>query len=183
MKLLLFLGRYVRRYWRWALVALAATAVYAVATVLIIQLLEPVFTDVLQLGTGEMPAGIGALFPAREGGAGGEAAGGVAAPLPKPRIFLDRFLHDGYEGLKARLGVSPSQLVLFVPLLFVTIFMLRSFSDFVNGYAFQQLAANPQAIPAREITLGETPRRTNQLAVRAKTRQPRAAIGRRSVGW
>ena len=146
MKLLIFLGRYVRRYWRWGLVALAATAIYAVSTVVLIQLLEPVFTDVLQMGSADLPAGLGQILPSREAAgegstaaAGGTTGGAIETPLPKSRIFVDRFLHDGYEALKERLGVAPSQLVFFVPLLFVTVFMLRSFSDFLNGYAFQQL--------------------------------------------
>jgi subfamily B ATP-binding cassette protein MsbA len=141
MKLLAFIGRYVRRFWKWGLVALAATAVYAVSTVVIIQLLEPVFSDVLQIGSAELPAGLDRVLPSNVARppADGAAPAQAAAPLAKERVFLDRFLHDAFESLKRWLGVGPAEVIYFVPLFFVAVFMLRSFSDFVNGYAFQQL--------------------------------------------
>ena len=55
------------------------------------------------------------------------------------RVFLDRLLHDGLEALKAAFHVTPAQVIYFIPLLFVVVFILRSFSDFLNGYAFQHL--------------------------------------------
>jgi tetratricopeptide (TPR) repeat protein len=35
--------------------------------------------------------------------------------------------------------VAPAQVVDFVPLLFVTVFLLRSIADFLSGYAFQRI--------------------------------------------
>ncbi|MEO8198637.1 MAG: hypothetical protein ABI689_18135, partial [Thermoanaerobaculia bacterium] len=163
MKLLAFLLIYVRKYWRWAVLALGATVLYAASTVVLIQLLEPIFSEVLQIGSAEMPAGLGALLPAAakpsEVGApeasadtslkAGEPPGGGATATPPPvdplkeakkaRVFLDRILHDALEALKAALHVTPAQVIYFIPLLFVAIFILRSFSDFLNGYAFQHL--------------------------------------------
>ena len=163
MKLLAFLLTYVRKYWKWAVLALGATVLYAASTVVLIQLLEPIFSEVLQIGSSEMPSGLGALLPAAAKPGAGEspqvpaaaapqggerpAAGGGAAPAAvdplqeakKARVFLDRILHDGLEALKAAFHVTPSQVIYFIPLLFVAIFILRSFSDFLNGYAFQHL--------------------------------------------
>ena len=65
MKLLGFLLPYVRNYWRWAILALGATVLYATSTVVLIQLLEPIFSEVLQIGSTDMPAGLGALLPER----------------------------------------------------------------------------------------------------------------------
>ena len=139
MKLLAFLARYVRRYWRWGLVAFAATIAYAASTVVLIQLLEPVFSEVLQLGADEMPAGLGAAFGAQATSPAEPPADGIESASRQARFFLDRILNEGYERLKVALGVTPDEIVYFVPILFVAVFMLRSFSDFLNGYAFQQL--------------------------------------------
>lgn len=149
MKLFRFLFGYVRGYWKWALLALGATALYAASTVVLIQLLEPVFSEVLQIGASDLPSGLGGLLPGSKASpsAGTEApkASGAAAPADPlgeaktARVFLDRLLHDGYESLKSAFGVTPADVVYFVPLLFVLVFVLRSFSDFLNGYAFQHL--------------------------------------------
>ncbi len=154
MKILGFLLHYARSYWRWAILALGATAIYAASTVILIQLLEPIFTEVLQIGSSAMPGGLGALLPADGGvsvGAAAPAAGAAGAPptadsapdvlqeAKKARVFLDRLLHDGLEALKAAFNVTPAQVIYFIPLLFVAVFILRSFTDFLNGYAFQQL--------------------------------------------
>ncbi len=41
----------------------------------------------------------------------------------------------------------------------------------------------PHTMPAIEMPLGERPRRASHRAIRCQIGQPRAAIGRRSVGW
>ncbi|MEZ5313037.1 MAG: ABC transporter ATP-binding protein [Thermoanaerobaculia bacterium] len=145
MKLLTFLGKYARSYWRWGLLALAATAIYASATVVLIQLLEPVFSEVLQVGSAEIPGGLGKVLgtPKASPDTPPEAApappDALAENAAKARVFLDRYLTNGYERLKTSLGVRPEQVIYFVPILFVLVFVLRSFSDFLNGYAFQHL--------------------------------------------
>ena len=153
MKLLSFLLFYVRKYWKWAILALGATVLYAASTVVLIQLLEPIFSEVLQIGSTEMPAGLGTLLPSSATdppAAAGEAtaaAGAAATPAAvdplqeakKARVFLDRILHDALEALKAAFHITPAQVIYFIPLLFVLVFVLRSFSDFLNGYAFQHL--------------------------------------------
>jgi subfamily B ATP-binding cassette protein MsbA len=126
---------------------------YAASTVVLIQLLEPIFSEVLQIGSTEMPAGLGTLLPSSATdppAAAGEAtaaAGAAATPAAvdplqeakKARVFLDRILHDALEALKAAFHITPAQVIYFIPLLFVLVFVLRSFSDFLNGYAFQHL--------------------------------------------
>ena len=153
MKLLSFLLFYVRKYWKWAFLALGATVLYAASTVVLIQLLEPIFSEVLQIGSTEMPAGLGTLLPSSATdppAAAGEAtaaAGAAATPAAvdplqeakKARVFLDRILHDALEALKVAFHITPAQVIYFIPLLFVLVFVLRSFSDFLNGYAFQHL--------------------------------------------
>ncbi|MEO8277673.1 MAG: ABC transporter ATP-binding protein [Thermoanaerobaculia bacterium] len=163
MKVLAFLSHYLRSYWRWAILALGATVLYAAATVVLIQLLEPVFSEVLQIRSADMPGGLGGLLPGKAAAVVPATATGPSsvtsadpASLPaasktstgsagvvkeaqQARVFLDRFLHDGYERIKAAFHVAPDQVIYFVPLLFVAVFILRSFSDFLNGYAFQHL--------------------------------------------
>ncbi len=142
MKLIAFLGRYVRKYWRWAIVALCATVVYAASTVFLIQLLEPIFSDVLQVGSSDVPGGLGTVLgssqTAAEGGADG-TVGKIAPEAERARVFLDRALHDAYEGLRRAAGVEADQIIYFLPILFVALFIVRSLSDFLNGYAFQKL--------------------------------------------
>jgi len=140
-KLIAFLGRYVRKYWRWAVVALCATVVYAASTVFLIQLLEPIFSDVLQVGSSDVPGGLGAVLGSSQApaqGAEGEA-GKIAPEAERARVFLDRALHDAYEGIRRAVGVGADQIIYFLPILFVALFIVRSLSDFLNGYAFQKL--------------------------------------------
>ncbi len=141
MKLLAFLGRYVRKYWRWAIVALCATVVYAASTVFLIQLLEPIFSEVLQVGSSDLPGGLGSVLGSSQAPAeGGERAVGEVAPeAERARVFLDRALHDAYQGILRAAGAGADEIIYFLPILFVTLFIVRSLSDFLNGYAFQKL--------------------------------------------
>jgi subfamily B ATP-binding cassette protein MsbA len=118
-----FLFRYLARYWRWALLALVATVAYAVTTVVLIQLIQAIFGEVLRSDAGDFSAQVGSMV--------GEDG--------RDRVFLDRWLNEGYVALKQALGIGPENVVWFVPLLFVIVFLLRSASDFLNGYAFQRI--------------------------------------------
>jgi ATP-binding cassette, subfamily B, bacterial MsbA len=64
-----------------------------------------------------------------------------ASPLAiwKQRFNLSRQLDRGYTGLKRQLGIGPRRVVYFVPLLLVLVFVVRSFADFLSGYAFQRI--------------------------------------------
>ena len=129
MRLLSFVGRYLVRYWRWALLALFATIIYAAATIGLIQLIQAIFGEVLRSDGFSLDAQVGQV--AGEIGAGGEAE--------QTRVFLDRMLNDGYESMKRKLSITPDNVYYFVPALFVIVFLVRSASDFLNGYAFQRI--------------------------------------------
>ena len=155
-----FFWRYVRHYAGWGLLAATGIVLFAAATAATASLIKPIFAEVLLAGDrapdplgGGMPA-VGAIGPAaaapgaRGGaaggpGAGGGAGGGAAAAGGvagwKQRFNLSRQLDHGYTALKRRLGVGPAEVVYFVPILFVLVFFLRSFADFISGYAFQRI--------------------------------------------
>jgi subfamily B ATP-binding cassette protein MsbA len=88
--------------------------------------------------------------PAAPGGAPVTVASGrpLAPPSPvtglipaswKERFNLARQLDRGYAGLKRRLGITPAGVVYFIPILLVAVFFIRSFADFLSGYAFQHI--------------------------------------------
>ena len=68
----------------------------------------------------------------------GEEEDGVLAGLKK-RFDISRQIDETYASLKRRLGVGPHEVVYFVPLLFVAVFLTRCLADFVSGYAFQHI--------------------------------------------
>ena len=55
------------------------------------------------------------------------------------KLDLKSQFHDSYESLKRHLGIGPREVVYFLPLLFVVLFLIRSFADFISGYAFQHI--------------------------------------------
>jgi subfamily B ATP-binding cassette protein MsbA len=140
-----FLLRYFRRYTGWAFIAVAATLLFASSTAVLISLVEPVFGDVLQARE-QMPRELRAVTGSSAGAAGdlaptAPAAGSSGvAKAADAKVFLKRALDNGYQRLKTRLGVTPDTVVYFVPAMFLVMFVLRSLSDFANGYAFQKLA-------------------------------------------
>ncbi|MCB1009867.1 MAG: ABC transporter ATP-binding protein, partial [Acidobacteria bacterium] len=157
MKLAAFVARYVRRYWGWAFLAALATGVYATATVLLLQLIQAIFGEVLQRPDELAGHGLaGAL-----GGTSGAATPGAAEGAIEAKKFLYRMLSDGYEQLKVGFGIDSDSVVYFVPLLFVLVFIVRSLADFLNGYAFQRLglgATNDLRNDLYERTLAQSSR-------------------------
>ncbi|KAB2961940.1 MAG: ATP-binding cassette domain-containing protein [Thermoanaerobaculia bacterium] len=142
MRLLTFVFRYLKRYWKWALLALGATLVYAAATILLIQLIQAIFGEVLRYdGAGGLPRELAGVVRsgAPDTGATAEPAAATPSAERRARVFLDRYLSEGYRWTKRALGIDDSNVIYFVPALFVVVFMLRSVSDFVNGYAFQRI--------------------------------------------
>ncbi len=140
-----FLFRYFRRYTAWALLAGAAVLVYAAATTAIVALVEPIFGEVLLAGEEDVPASLGFL---RQGEAESKPAEPATGAEQVPASFLERLgkkfnlkehFSASYESVKRRLGIGPDEVVIFVPLLFVAVFLIRSFADFVSGYAFQKI--------------------------------------------
>ena len=150
MKIVRFLFAYVRHYAGWGSVAIVAIFTFALATGLLASLIEPIFSEVL------LTEGQGFGFGATSVPAGTEAAAGdgVAGPGDPPEedpdregglaAWFDAFdleaqLDRAYQALKRAFGVDDSEVVYFVPLLFVAVFLLRSVSDFLSGYSFQRI--------------------------------------------
>jgi subfamily B ATP-binding cassette protein MsbA len=111
-----FLWRYLRRYLGWVGLGALAIAGFAAATGTLVLLAEPLFGEVLGM---DPPAALDA--PRADG------------------TWLQRLKDDAYAGLKARFDVRSDDVALFVPILIVLAFLVRSACDFFSGYAFQHL--------------------------------------------
>ena len=136
MRISSFLWRYLRGYTAWAMLAAFAILVYAAATAGAAALIKPIFGEVLLAG-GNVPGPLGVLTtpaPAVEK----RPEPGRLADL-KRRLDLARQIDRSYQSVKRRLGVDGTNVVYFVPFLFVLVFLLRSLADFVSGYAFQHI--------------------------------------------
>ncbi len=135
-----FLWHHVRRYSAWGAIALVAIVVFALSTAVLASLIEPIFGEVL-LSEGGM-TGAFSLGPAAGQTPAGDHAG--TAKDGKVRHWLSAFdlqaqFNRAYNGLKRRLGVNATNVVYFVPLLFVFVFLARSLADFLSGYSFQRI--------------------------------------------
>jgi subfamily B ATP-binding cassette protein MsbA len=139
MKLRTFFWSYLRRYTGWAFLAAAGIVVFAAATAGVVSLIKPIFGEVLLAGD-RVPGALGGLVnePSAEEQRRKEAETGLLADFEK-RFNLARQIDRSYASLKRRLGVDQTEVVYFVPLLFVIMFLLRSLADFVSGYAFQHI--------------------------------------------
>ena len=140
MNLRAFFWHYLRRYTGWALLAAAGIVVFAMATAGIVSLIKPIFGEVLLAGE-RVPGTLGSLVNEPAEKPRDAPAGTKAGPLDeiKQRLNLARQIDSSYQSLKDRLGVDQNEVVYFVPLLFVIIYLLRSLADFVSGYAFQHI--------------------------------------------
>jgi subfamily B ATP-binding cassette protein MsbA len=133
-----FLWRYLRGYSAWAMLAAAGILVYAAATAGTAALIKPIFGEVLLAG-GNAAGPLGALAaPVAARGEAERPEPGLLTDL-KRRLDLARQLDRSYESLKRRLGIDRDNVVYFLPLLFVFIFLLRCLADFGSGYAFQHI--------------------------------------------
>jgi subfamily B ATP-binding cassette protein MsbA len=131
-----FFWRYLRGYTAWAMLAAVGILVYAAATAGTAALIKPIFGEVLLAGD-SVPGPLGAITGS-SGTHGAAPKPGVVADLKK-RLNLAHQIDSTYESLKRRFGVTPDNVVYFVPILFVIIFLLRSLADFASGYAFQHI--------------------------------------------
>ncbi|MEA2604277.1 MAG: ATP-binding cassette, subfamily bacterial MsbA [Acidobacteriota bacterium] len=136
MKMSSFFWRYLRGYTAWAMLAAAGILVYAAATAGTAALIKPIFGEVLLAGD-SAPNPLGGLTAAGHDG-GKRPVPGVITDLKK-KLDLAHQIDDTYESLKRHLGVNRDNVVYFVPLLFVLVFLLRSLADFASGYAFQHI--------------------------------------------
>jgi len=132
-----FFWRYLRVYTGWAFLAAAGILVYAAATAGTAALIKPIFGEVLLAGD-TVPGPLGAITSAPAATGSKRPESGALGDLKK-RLNLARQIDSSYESLKRHLGVNRDNVVYFVPLLFVLVFLLRSLADFVSGYAFQHI--------------------------------------------
>lgn len=128
-----FLLKYFGRYLGWAGIAVIATIVFATASVSAVYLVKPIFGEVL-MAPESMPKELRAALDGS--GAAGEAKPGAAG---RAKEELAQGVDRAYVSLRESLGVEPDEVVYFVPVLFVVVFLIRALADFVNGYAFQEL--------------------------------------------
>jgi ATP-binding cassette, subfamily B, bacterial MsbA len=132
-----FLWHYLRGYAAWAMLAAAGILVYAAATAGTAALIKPIFGEVLLAGD-DMPSPFGLAVAPASGQPVQKRETGVLADLKK-RLNVAHQIDDSYESLKRRLGVNRDNVVYFLPLLFVVVFLLRCLADFISGYAFQHI--------------------------------------------
>jgi len=143
MKLISFLLRYFRHYMVWAVLASVAALLYAGLTAGIVALIEPVFGEVLLAGE-QTPSALGALGDSgrsaedQETSAEGQDLANRGKRVLSGIQLKDR-LDRGYEGLKRRFDINPDNVVYFLPILVVVVFLLRSLSNFVSTYSFQRI--------------------------------------------
>jgi len=125
-----FLLHYARRHVGWAFIALLGILTYALATVAMVSLIEPIFGEVL-LSSGDAPISLSKISDKAE-------------EQEQLSAWVERFdlkgrFNDGYESLKRRFHITPDNVVYFTPLLLLVAFVLRSSANFVGGYAFQHI--------------------------------------------
>jgi len=145
MQLISFLLRYFRHYLAWASLACVAAFVYAGLTAGIVALIEPVFGEVLLAGE-QTPSMLGALGDGGSSAASSDESGAEGGQDLASRCerFVSGFqlkerLDRGYEGLKRRFDVNSDNVVYFLPILVVVVFLMRSLSNFVSTYSFQRI--------------------------------------------
>lgn len=138
MELLAFFLRYARRYVHWGLLALAAIAVYSIATTAFVGLVNPMFEEVLLASEEELDGvPVGGL-----GGVGDDpdedSGTGLFGPLESFTRNLRSAAADLYVDAKERFGIEGRREVFFAPTLLVLVVLLRSLMAFVSGYSFQR---------------------------------------------
>ena len=141
MKLAAFLLRYLRRHLGWVAVAAVAAMVYAVTTVSLIGLIEPVFSEVLLADAAAVssfaPAVGSAAVDEAAGPDGEERAGGLVGFFRS--INLRDYLARRYQGLKQRFDIDSREVVVFLPVLFLVVFLFRGLMSFVSSYSFNRV--------------------------------------------
>jgi len=128
MRLVGFLWRYFRRYTAWCALAAVAVALFALCTTLFAGLFQPLYSEVLGMGQ-RAPAASSSLAPAAKSLEEG----------PLSRLNPKRFVERTYQSAKVRFHVEGDEVVVFLPLLFFAIFLVRGALDVVSTYAFQRI--------------------------------------------
>ena len=134
MQILRFFARYSRRFTAWLIIAAVAIPIYGITSTAMVTLIEPIFGEVLLAGD-SAPAVIPSM---PDGGEDADAETDEAAGLLS-KLNLKRISSQAYTSLKSRLGIDETNVVWFVPCLFVFIYLIRSLMAFASGYAFQRV--------------------------------------------
>ena len=129
-----FLWQYFRQYLPLAVLAAVATLVFAVSTVTLLALFRPILSEVI-LADREDLEGVAALALSEDEEEESEPSWFEEAL--GIQVDLDAVFEAYLARLKAALGIGPHNVVWFLPLIFVIVFLLRSIFAFVNGYLFQ----------------------------------------------
>jgi subfamily B ATP-binding cassette protein MsbA len=127
-KVLAFLWRYFRRYTAWCVVAAIAVGLFAICTTIFAGLFQPLYSEVLGMGA---PAAVAspAMAPVERS----LDKGALARWSPK------RLVERAYASAKSRLGIDENRVVVFLPLVFFAIFLIRGVFDIISTYAFQRI--------------------------------------------
>jgi len=138
MELVAFFLRYARRYVHWGLLALAAIAVYSIATTAFVGLVNPMFEEVLLASEEELEGvpvgGLGGVSDDPDENSGT----GFFGPLEGFTQNLRSAAADLYADAKEQFGIEGRREVFFAPTLLVLVVLLRSLMAFVSGYSFQR---------------------------------------------
>ncbi len=127
-----FLWLYFRRYTAYAALAVAATMVFAVATVALLALFRPILSEVVQADKADM--GVLALDGENEDDPG--ESGRLEEALGF-QVDLDAMFEAFLRRLEELAGVDSADALWFLPVVFVVVFLVRSLAAFANGYLFQ----------------------------------------------
>ncbi|MEM9592843.1 MAG: ABC transporter ATP-binding protein, partial [Acidobacteriota bacterium] len=140
-----FLLPYFRPYTKQLGLALVATAFYALCSVLLIAVFQVVLSDVLKTdqSVADLAPGGGASSGGADSAEGEASSDGdpldpaSALPFGLGKLDLEQIFQDAYRDLKRRYGIDEQEVVYFIPLLLVIVVVVRSTSQFANGYLFQ----------------------------------------------
>lgn len=127
------LWQYARRYVVWMVLALVSIVFSAASPVMLLALLRPIFSEVLLVEEQDMPDVLQKSAPASQSGKGG---GGWLENLGQ-KLDLTDWIDRGFERLRAALAIDDHEIVVFLPALFVLVFLVRSLSDFLGSFFFQ----------------------------------------------
>ncbi len=120
-----FIWRYYRRHLGWAAVAVLSAPLYGAASVAVVALIDPIFSEVLLADASSRTSASEAVSPARRA-------------VPRS-LDLKGWVDEGYASLKRGAGIEGREVVFFAPLLLVVAFSFRGLADFAGGYAFQAI--------------------------------------------
>ena len=139
MELVAFFLRYARRYLHWGLLALGAIAVFSVATLAFVGLMNPMFEEVLLASDEELDGvSIGGLGLGRESDDTEAVGGSLLQPVERFTGSIRAAAADLYEDAKNRFGIEGRREAFFTPILLVLVVLFRSLMAFLSGYSFQR---------------------------------------------